>query len=405
MNLHRLTLPTVLLSILATALPIHANTVDDTSPASDWPARPQPLAAPAEATITAAATWRLACGEDAETVVGRIVSAVAGTDGRILLADQQLGTIHVVGPDGRIERSFGRNGEGPGEFHGVWRVVQRADGRVGVVGGNRSPLFDFDADGWMIWLDDQGDPAGRTLICGDMTGGPMGQARDLRLGAERLLLATHRIVFRPPAMTNVFELALIDPDDGAREVLATRLATGALNEPDTEAGLFEPWSDDRCDIDATGRVAFGDAREQWRVAVREPDGSGYVITRPLTAPQRSAQRLAARREELGLADDSALRLTDTDPVIARIRWRPSGRLWVEPSGGHADAGALTCFDEFAPDGELLRRVHLVVPDVGADARLVLLGDGRGVLLEGFGLVDGGAEIEPEVTLLTWEEGG
>ena len=54
---------------------------------------------------------------------GRVSSASMGPDGEVFVADAQYDEIRVFGLDGVHRRTFGRNGEGPGEFSGLYSVA------------------------------------------------------------------------------------------------------------------------------------------------------------------------------------------------------------------------------------------------------------------------------------------
>ena len=96
---------------------------------------------------------------------------------------------------------------------------------------------------------------------------------------------------------------------------------------------------------------------------------------------------------------------DHEPLVGRVRWRPNENLWVEPFGVKPQEEAIACFDEVSSEGVLLRRVHVVVPGSKPEDELLLLEDGRFVLLSGFGAPaeEGGSEdLRAEVSLLVVE---
>jgi hypothetical protein len=127
-------------------------------------------------------------------------------------------------------------------------------------------------------------------------------------------------------------------------------------------------------------VALAPERDRWLVSIREPDGSGVNLERPWTMPERTPEQAEAARKIVG---DDRSPIGDHEPAVGRVRWRPDGHLWVEPGGVAPAAGAMACFDELSPGGVLLRRVQLVVPGAGERDRLVIMEDGRFVLLHGF----------------------
>ena len=69
--------------------------------------------------------------------------------GRFYVADTGNDRIAVFGPDGRYERSFGRQGQGPGEFESVGVPVVR-DGIVTTVDGSRHRVVRYRTDGTLF---------------------------------------------------------------------------------------------------------------------------------------------------------------------------------------------------------------------------------------------------------------
>jgi len=73
--------------------------------------------------------------------------AIELPDGRIVVTDGQVKEVRIFGPDGRHIRTFGGEGEGPGEFRMGPEVIQAAP----------DTLVTWDPRAWrMSWFDDQG---------------------------------------------------------------------------------------------------------------------------------------------------------------------------------------------------------------------------------------------------------
>ena len=107
-----------------------------------------------------------------------------------------------------------------------------------------------------------------------------------------------------------------------------------------EEDYFEPFGFGRCDLSGTGRVAFAPERDPWKVAVRDPDGSGIVMERPWENVSRSGEEKDHVEKLLG--GHEACHALEYHPAVGRIRWRPDGRLWVEPMGIEPATGAFAC---------------------------------------------------------------
>ena len=384
--------------VLTAAANAHAELLPIT-PHTAWPTRPVPERAPAEVTLPLQQIWRLECGDNSEPLIGDIVSVAAAPDGRVLLVDGQLCHVLVVSAQGKVERTVGRCGDGPGELTGAFRAVSLPDGRMGIADGGDAPGIKFGARGNIVILDRDDLPAGELMAGGDPGGVPVCVPRDVRSATGRVLAVTYRAQVQPPKMTSVLELSLLDAASGEREIVARQLHSLALGQPVTdERDTYEPFASGRCDLSATGRLAMAPERDRWLVAVREVDGAGFVLERPWRSVDRGPAAKEEARRQLG--SDTA-HIFETEPAIGLVRWRPDGHLWVEPLGAELPPGVVACFDEFTPDGALVRRVSLAVPGAAADARLLVLEDGRLALLEGFGREpsEEAGDLAPAVTLL------
>lgn len=70
------------------------------APQVDWPVRTLPTDPPRVEALQLRQVWRLDGGEDADTVLGQVVAAAPGLDGRVLACDAQVTQVLVVGPTG-----------------------------------------------------------------------------------------------------------------------------------------------------------------------------------------------------------------------------------------------------------------------------------------------------------------
>lgn len=105
-------------------------------------------------------------------------------DGRLFIGDMVPGhgfRIVIVESNGTLAKTFGRSGQGPGEFMGALEMVVLEDGRVVVPDVGRGAFHVFDRNGRMESmapipkLEVEGDHAqrnaGRRLVVSDRTGG------------------------------------------------------------------------------------------------------------------------------------------------------------------------------------------------------------------------------------------
>ncbi len=70
-----------------------------------------------------------------EYIFGQVVSLALGADGAIYVMDRQVPALRVYNPDGSYRTTFGREGEGPGEY-------KRPDGGLGILSDGRILLRD-----------------------------------------------------------------------------------------------------------------------------------------------------------------------------------------------------------------------------------------------------------------------
>lgn len=363
-----------------------------------WRTVSAPIDPPSVLTIRTRTLWRLDCSQDAEELIGNIVAVAPGLRDSTLLLDGQMNRVLVVSPQGSIARVFGRKGDGPGDLPGAYRLFQLRDGRIGVCGGAPALSIQFGGTGKIVLLDPWNQPAGVWYGAGDPGAMPVCSIRELRCAADHILISSNGLIVGKQGAMRRQEIAVIAEADGARTVITHREFPENMRSRHVEERThFEPFAQGRCDISATGRIAFAPERDKWRVVVRDPDGTGFVIARSWQPVKRTKEQKEAVWKALGGTDDCIA--MDTEPAIGRIRWRPDGRLWVEPAGVVLESGAMACFDEFDGRGHYLRRILLAAPDAGPAGALLIMSDGRLVLLRGFESLEENEGVDPEVVLL------
>lgn len=385
------------LTILCLIVACHAAAGDldprDRAPWTGWPERELPTTPPTEVGMVLTPVWTLDCGEDSDVLVGRIVAATPAPDGRVVLVDQQLVQALVIDPRGNVERALGRRGEGPGEVAGAFRAVALDDGRIGICQGMEQPGLILPAKADLVFLDQAGDPAGVWQLAGEPASVPVCNVRSVRHAAGRVLAATYHLEARQTMdCTITRELSVLIQPDGARTVVASEHVESTLTTETDERENYEAFADGRADIHPDGTVAYAPLRDRWLVAVQSPDGNGVVYKRPWTQPPRNEAQREFARGEYGVA-----MILDHEPVLNRLRWSRDGCLWVESTAVTPAPGAIACFDEITPDGTLARRIHLEAPGATEGDQLLLLEDGRFVLLHAFSPTTE-SDTSPAVTL-------
>ncbi len=320
----------------------------------------------------------------------------------------QLAEVTVLGPDGEVVRTLGREGDGPGETRRPSDLLIMDDGGVGIVRGY---------PGSVVLLDAAGAPAGVIEVGGDPLHG----------GATTLELAHHRDGHLVAGLIDVQQdggsiqrrTARIVrlTEDGAREVVYHE---GGFTWDFRDFHFYErenvAWAARRMALGPDGRVYSATDRDAYAITVYEPDGAiDRVIERDHEPSRRTPEERAAVRELYAsmlrqLPFEAPITVEATDPVIEwigpNLRVAADGPLWVLTSRGQRPEAAdiMVTYDVFDPSGHFQRQVAVACEGDGREDALYLAPDGeRAVLVKGFlaaarsmfgAQVDTDAEPEP-----------
>lgn len=88
-------------------------------------------------------TETLRAGDDEPYFFGEIGDVTAQSDGRIYVADDDAAHVKVLAPNGTLQDTIGRKGEGPGEFQDPEQLVLARGDSLYVVDENQSELSVF----------------------------------------------------------------------------------------------------------------------------------------------------------------------------------------------------------------------------------------------------------------------
>jgi 6-bladed beta-propeller len=296
--------------------------------------------------------WRIdravALGEGAEGL-GRIVSVVADSPGRIYVADGLDQRIHVFGPDGRPLRSMGRRGGGPGEFRALYSLAWVGDTLAALDPGNAR----------ITLLTRDGRPAGTwhtQALSGDarvVRLYPAGLRQFFALAVRPAAGGSERVYVRygPAGPSDTLPGPAFDPRSRASAV--------ACHRPDGGISFFDvPFAPSAL----TTLAPDGDFVQVWladyRIVFLHPGGdTARVVERgrvpvPITDEEwrtatASYEEFLGRNVGAGCEPRSLPRAT-AKPAVRHVLFDDERRLWVE-----ATTAAGWEWDVFDPSGQLL----------------------------------------------------
>jgi hypothetical protein len=327
----------------------------------------------------------------------RISSAAFGDEGRLHLLDPQQRRVHVVSPEGAHLRSFGVQGDGPGEFRSPVGIQVLADGRIVVADGGHQAFLLFSPEGRFLrshpYESGPSMPGSRLQRHGDdavvahaqsfrLVSGPGGGPPSLpanvpvlrwsfppesdpagAAGGEVLLEAWRPerepprpasgggMVFMPMGAPRALEpgvhfaalpdgrLAVADSSSYRIRVYEARGAEGASPEVFGREMAPQPVTPAIENAERERRLADLEAGggPQIQIATQGPGGGTQMV------PQEQIREMF--REQV-----AQVTFWHEIPVIARLQADMEGRLWVERSAGIGETGPT---DLLSSDGSYL----------------------------------------------------
>jgi hypothetical protein len=303
-------------------------------------------------------------------------------DGRIVITTQRPVQARVYDPNGRHLTTFGREGEGPGEFSERISSVTLAGGDTLGLGNGTLGVNLFSTDGAFLGT-----------VAGPLPSGVRGAGSADWLGGRRFLLRLNRPA--PPASTPdgayavPLSIALWSSGTPRVDTLGTFAWTmqyrmrGAPVEPFPSLVLPGAFGRRLYDAANAQRVWVGD-NITGSIAVYAPDGrQTHIIRRqhrplPVTAADREAALERVRDNAIFRAplppdvrrhlerQAASMPIPDAHPVFTDLIADQLGSLWARRPA-HVGA-AMDSWDVFGPDGVLQATV-----DVPSVARVLHIG--------------------------------
>ena len=299
---------------------------------------------------------------------GQVTTAVLGPAGdEVYVGDAQFREVRVFGLDGEHRRTFGREGEGPGEFPGHINSLAWVGDRllaIDLIGGR---INEFSPEG---------EPLGQRVAPGLWGGTSPGEG----------LVAVGR--------NEAYSQSMVSGSDGLGLVHVGQDTAGETG--DTVRALGDPWGQSIvCEYNngwtwhfenrygprlaqhpGPGGTIYQAKTDLYRIALTRGADTLRIIERELPVEQLSDEEWATVTDEFeaGLRERQGARCEpprpvrpSTKPFINRISVAPDGSLWVEAFGSGGNR-----WDVFDSHGRLLGSLPVVewkewsVPAFGSD---------------------------------------
>ena len=359
----RSSIPLVIVTLVPLLAPLAARAVQTVELPADPPTR---------RSVALEEVWHIG-SEDEDVLLGLVGSGVLDDDGNVLLADEQLSRVVVVGPDGEIVGTLGREGDGPGELRNLMGAFAVGD-RVGMIQSY---------PGKVVYVDRQGVPAGGFALSGEAEDGGVFSILSLCRVGDVLVACTSRSSYNTETDNCVTHssLSVMDPEGAPKAELATHdVARGARHIVMDEAASwssFTAWA-----AGAHGRVATVAERDAW--AVNEYDLRGK-LQRVLRRPYKPRKRTDEEKEEAVSSIVLAMIVGQptiekkplaTDPAIVGLDYAADGSLLVTTchnASAQLEAGVAGRYEVITPDGRFREELTLKYPGFDPEQdRLVFL---------------------------------
>lgn len=287
---------------------------------------------------------RIGSLDDTCDAFGNVMSLAVDGDGRIYVADSQASEIRVFSPEGECVRTFGRSGEGPGEFSLLAGIAWQPPGFLWTIDSVAERMTVFDSLGTVL--------ATHPLRLGPAAAHPWPMWVDGRGSLHVWIPGFDRIVKygTGPGLDSLESVP--EPEQiPTREAYTEQATVGGI-------GLTV-----RRGIPHLPRILWtmNPAGNMWQAnssafALHETTYGGDTLR--TVRLDREAPRLEGRERD-SIADAigiAARRLPERKRALEEIRTSPGGWVWVE-----TEKGATRAWEVFDGRGHYVGRVASPVP--------------------------------------------
>ncbi|MCC6927753.1 MAG: 6-bladed beta-propeller [Gemmatimonadaceae bacterium] len=326
--------------------------------------------ATAQAQVDSTRAWTFTLeqryGARAGAELAEPTSLAVDAQGRLYVVDARPVAIKVFTPDGKLLRTIGQQGSGPGEYRGAWIAIRGRYLAVHDAGQSRTTVFDTSGRLLRSWSsacchhnEIQVDSAYRVVVPAPSRGASQG-------GAIRRILYVRFSIEGEPIDTLAIEAG---GDERlwtvSRADLPQKPADGATSIviPFTPAQLFA--------LHPQGGAVTGWSGEYRIMRVGGGRSGSAYVTRRWT-PRRIPDELRRSRVDSAIAQLTPMigvanarrvvRLEDVpllEPAFTRLLVDAEGNTWVRRLLGGSDRQ--TVFEVFGPHGEFVGRATLPAP--------------------------------------------
>jgi len=305
------------------------------------------------AIIRPEAQWRLG-DDDSDIFFGLVTDAQRTPDGTTYLIDSSLSTVYEIDAHGEVQRTLGREGDGPGEFRNARSLVLMPEGGIGIV--ETMP-------GNLVVLDKNGLPR-PSIDLGD--GGSPCMVPQVRVYDGGLIMSMNCTKFDDGEMELGRTLGFFDENGILKKTIFNdqRAQKGRTFSMDFGVGDFvNRWTN----TESGNLIVFRD-NFKYMIEIFGPDGREIQrIHRNYTSldrPQKEVEDEKTQIRELAARFGTGINTTVQTKAndIAHIIPRSSGKLWVLSSEGTQNLADNTIgtFDVFTATGRFERQITIEV---------------------------------------------